>query len=171
MIKVCGKCELEKSVTEFHRARGRKSGRQSYCKSCRRAYEDSDQGKAARKKYNQSETAQTYRASGKRRKAALKYSRSDRARSQILQRLYGVTIEEYYRIFTEQKGVCAICGKKETWVLRGKIVELSVDHDHRTGKVRGLLCHKCNPGLGNFNDSPKLMEKAIAYVRRYQKNS
>jgi hypothetical protein len=55
---------------------------------------------------------------------------------------------------------CAICGKVAEWGKRG----LHRDHDHKTGKTRGYLCHNCNVGLGHFKDSPKLLQKAIEYL-------
>jgi len=60
-----------------------------------------------------------------------------------------------------QGGVCAICGG-----INDNDDALSVDHDHETGRIRGLLCSKCNKGLGSFNDDPELLRKAIAYLER-----
>jgi len=75
---------------------------------------------------------------------------------------YGISLEEYNMFVVAQKGVCLICSKK---CFRHK--RLSIDHDHKTGKIRGLLCHKCNNGLGLFNDSPVLLKKAAEYVSMY----
>jgi hypothetical protein len=59
----------------------------------------------------------------------------------------------------QQNGVCAIChGNCTTWKA------LSVDHDHRTGKVRGLLCQTCNTGIGALDDSPDLLRRALEYL-------
>ena len=60
----------------------------------------------------------------------------------------------------DQDGGCKICGTKES--------KLYVDHDHGTGKVRGLLCHCCNAGIGLLKDSPDIMQKAIQYVSTQQ---
>jgi len=62
-----------------------------------------------------------------------------------------------------QKGVCAVCGRVETWRLPRK---LSVDHDHLTGIVRGLLCHRCNIGIGYFEDDPERLHSAAKYLLR-----
>lgn len=62
--------------------------------------------------------------------------------------LYGITIEEYEAMFTEQRGRCALCGEPEKASLHGKVTRLTVDHDHDTGEVRGLLCRRCNWQLG-----------------------
>lgn len=81
------------------------------------------------------------------------------ARRAELKRLYGITLEQYVDMFANQGGVCAIC-EEECKTKKS----LSVDHDHRTGKVRGLLCNRCNRALGMFQDSPDLLLRAARYV-------
>jgi hypothetical protein len=73
---------------------------------------------------------------------------------------YGLTPEQYDEIFARQGGRCAICGTTEN----GKRKYLSVDHDHETGQVRGLLCGRCNWGIGLLNDDPGIMLRAASYV-------
>jgi ribosomal protein L34E len=80
--------------------------------------------------------------------------------------MYGITVEQYDEMREAQKHVCAICSRPETVVMRGKVKPLSVDHDHLTGKVRGLLCHECNVGLGKFKDNPRLLNAARHYIER-----
>lgn len=70
---------------------------------------------------------------------------------------YGITLQDYTKRLEHQKGCCAICGKYE-------VGNLSVDHNHSTGKVRGLLCQECNRGLGSFKDKPALLRKAAEYL-------
>jgi hypothetical protein len=66
-----------------------------------------------------------------------------------------------------QNGVCAICGKEEYSKDRiGNIKQLCVDHDHTTGKIRGLLCNNCNRGLGFFQDSSEYLKSAIAFLNK-----
>ena len=72
-----------------------------------------------------------------------------------LQRRYGITPAQYDALLAAQDG-CAICGDKGS--------RLTVDHCHFTDTVRGLLCHGCNLGLGKFNDSPALVERALHYL-------
>ena len=79
---------------------------------------------------------------------------------------YGANKEDYNRLFEEQEGGCAICGEPETKEQRGKIVKLAIDHDHKTGKIRGLLCHKHNIALGMFEDDIFLLLDAIKYLNR-----
>lgn len=70
----------------------------------------------------------------------------------------GISEEEYQQLLLNQSNVCAICDKPCTRAL-------AVDHDHTTGKIRGLLCNKCNRGLGYFQDNPALLEQAYFYLK------
>lgn len=76
---------------------------------------------------------------------------------------YGLTEAQWYEMERQQGGVCAICLKPQT---PKKL--LCVDHDHKTGKVRALLCGKCNGGIGFFNDDVEVMAKAIEYLRAHR---
>lgn len=67
---------------------------------------------------------------------------------------------EYTERLKAQCGKCAICGR-ELWE------KLRIDHDHKTGNLRGLLCDNCNWGLGNFKDNPAFLESAIKYLNKY----
>ncbi len=80
---------------------------------------------------------------------------------------YGISIEVYDEIFKKQQGLCAICSKPESMidVREGTVQSLSIDHDHLTGKIRGLLCNACNRGLGYFKDNPEFLVKAAAYLK------
>ena len=87
------------------------------------------------------------------------------ARKKHLRKKYGITPEQYDVMFKQQNGVCAICGKPERVRKNtGVINRLSVDHDHKTGKVRGLLCHSCNVRVGVL-DNVKFIEKAKIYLK------
>jgi len=100
--------------------------------------------------------------SGGHTKRSARYS--SQYKDHILKR-YGLTVQQYNRIWWRQKGKCAVCGKKK---------RLVVDHNHKTGKVRGLLCDKCNSGLGLFDDNAKRLSQAINYLKNYltsQQNS
>ncbi len=65
-----------------------------------------------------------------------------------------------------QNGLCAICNQPETAFMKNKIMYLAVDHDHKTGKIRGLLCSNCNNGLGRFYDNVELLQNAIGYIEK-----
>ena len=75
---------------------------------------------------------------------------------------FGITIDEYDRMLEKQEYKCAICGGIGD--VRNRYRMLSVDHDHKTGKVRGLLCFKCNFLLGNARDDVSILQKAIDYL-------
>lgn len=80
-------------------------------------------------------------------------------------RRYGIEPQEYGDLWRAQSGLCAICGLPETRVHRdGALFQLSVDHDHSTGEVRGLLCHGCNVGIGGLRDDISNLAKAIKYL-------
>lgn len=74
---------------------------------------------------------------------------------------YGLTDEAYQALLKKQRGGCAICGGQSK---HPKKTTLCVDHDHATGRVRGLLCDVCNQAVGLFQDSPKLIRKAALYL-------
>lgn len=73
---------------------------------------------------------------------------------------YKMTPEDYEKLFEKQNGRCDICNKPQEKTL-------SVDHNHETGKVRGLLCTHCNQGLGRFKDNVYLLQCAIFYLTKY----
>ena len=87
--------------------------------------------------------------------------------SRYLEREYGITIDEYNSLLKKQNYRCAICGG-EGFLMdssRHKI-KLVVDHDHKTGAVRGLLCHNCNRALGLFHDAEDNLLNAVDYLKR-----
>jgi hypothetical protein len=77
---------------------------------------------------------------------------------------YRIRVEDYWRILGEQGGRCAICGADEAG---GKHNRWHVDHNHRTGQVRGLLCHSCNIGIGHLRENPDVLRSAIDYLDRW----
>lgn len=79
---------------------------------------------------------------------------------------YGLTVERYNAMYTEQDGLCLICKGKEILTFKGKIKRMAVDHNHKTGKVRGLLCNDCNLMLGYAKDDISLLISAIEYLNK-----
>lgn len=137
MLKTCSKCQIEKYEEEFSKREG---GRyRSSCKECTR--------KDNLERY--------YRKGGK-------SAQAHRARKFNLKQ-YGLTVEQYDALFEKQQGKCAICATEEPSRNKSNY-RLFVDHCHDTGKVRGLLCHHCNVGLGHFKDNWQLLTKAIEYL-------
>lgn len=83
----------------------------------------------------------------------------DKKRNYRLKYGYGITLNDYNRMLEKQDGKCAICGKFE---------KLDVDHCHKNGKVRGLLCQNCNKGIGLFAENVHLLDKAKEYLLIYR---
>jgi hypothetical protein len=87
-------------------------------------------------------------------------ARKSTCRRYSLKNQFGITPEQYEEMFVRQGGVCAITGRKP-----GRR-RLAVDHDHKTGRIRGLLYHSINSAMGHFGDDPELLEAAARYLRR-----
>lgn len=92
-----------------------------------------------------------------------------RLRDNRLLRHYGITNDRYIEMFESQLGLCAICGESQQGVTKdGEARFLCVDHCHSSGKVRELLCARCNAGLGQFKDNPELLMNASKYLLKHQ---
>lgn len=145
-MRVCKDCNEEKELSEFPKCGGNRT--RPYCKPC---YND------RQKTYREGEAKEKVQESW--RGASRKYHSYDGRRNKTL-RAYGLTEQTYNDMFDLQGGKCAICGKD--------ISVLCVDHCHKTLIIRGLLCHKCNLGLGYFDDDPDTLDAAAKYLRRYE---
>jgi len=99
-----------------------------------------------------------------RRQRVYRFLKPEDSRGYGLKKRFGLSQEDYEMMLSAQSGKCAICGNPETAVIRGKTLLLAVDHCHRTGEIRALLCSQCNQGLGCFKDDPGLLRRAAAYV-------
>jgi hypothetical protein len=142
-LRNCTKCGEAKEPTAFHLAGSGR--RRPDCKSCR---------------LNQTRgQALSWWQANKERAHAIK-------RKHVLKTQYGMTPAEHDLLLASQGGVCAICGASESTVRNGKVQRLTVDHDHQTGVVRGLLCNRCNRALGLFGDDPIVMRRALSYVNK-----
>lgn len=134
--RVCTTCNILKDEIDFYKRSDRPSGFTSSCKMCRK-----DEAKRKWTPRKQS--------------------------SYKLKVNYGLTLDEYNSMLEDQDGVCAICNTVETAKSNaGYIKNLAVDHCHKTGKVRGLLCQDCNIGIGKLKDDINLLKKAEEYLRR-----
>lgn len=105
----------------------------------------------------------------KKNKERVLSGKRDRQREYTLIHRFNMSLDEYNTLLVLQNGACAICHHVPdigaSRYRKGK--RLAVDHDHKTMKNRGLLCDKCNRGLGHFNDDPILLQKSIDYLNRY----
>jgi hypothetical protein len=96
------------------------------------------------------------------------YRQNNKEKVQVIRRTsrrkttFGITTEQFNELENKQNGVCAICKKKN---LRRTTKDLHIDHNHITNKIRGLLCHNCNTGLGLFKENIELLLIAVQYLR------
>lgn len=99
-----------------------------------------------------------------------KEERSDYQRDWHLRSKFGISLVEYREMLAEQSGKCGVCGCEESFLNEktGERQTLSLDHDHRTNQVRGLLCVGCNRGIGYMKDSPERLRAAATYLERHQ---
>jgi len=101
------------------------------------------------------------------RKSAAKWWKSKgRFRLSHVKRLYGITPDDYWKIFEDQKGKCKICN---TTIPGGRFRLLAVDHDHISGNIRGLLCCNCNYLLGYAMDNTEILLSALLYINAFAK--
>ena len=186
-MKRCTKCKQEKPLTEFYKHKAGKYGKDSQCKICSRAKvkkyraEHKEQVKQYFREYKHSPRGRevSRRGDEKRRhtparkimlrKAYKKWEQSMKGqkyiRASVLKRRFGLTLEDYDKMFEVQSGCCAICN-----VHQSKLdLRLAVDHDHETGKIRGLVCRDCNFFLGHLEKNYSLLSRALEYLSNNNK--
>lgn len=148
--RICKRCEIGRPIVDFHVAKGCHDDRRPVCKFCIRKYQ--------KKRYP---TVAKVRCAKQREYNARNPLANRRGN---LMKSYGITLEQYNIMFESQGGVCLICGCPEIIKRKGKIKNLAVDHNHITGKVRGLLCQKCNQALGLLNENPVVIKSLLEYI-------
>lgn len=136
----CSGCDSEKLTSEFSKDSGTPRGIKSRCKECRK---------------------QEYQANKQQAAKAM--------RRRNLRVKFDISNAEYIELSHAQGDVCAACGQPETRIINGILLPLSIDHDHATGKIRGLLCQACNLGLGYFRDNIENLSNAIDYLMETHK--
>jgi DNA-directed RNA polymerase subunit RPC12/RpoP len=163
--KFCSRCgkEFPATLEFFHKHNSTKDRLSQQCKFCRSELAR-EYFKKPGVKERQRECRKALIKSSPEKYIAKRRANREKALEYKLMRDWGLSIEDYNSILKSQNGVCAICGKPETWKQKGEIKRLVVDHDHTTGKVRGLLCHRCNLGVGTFNDNVAFLKNVIEYL-------
>lgn len=168
MNTLCKKCLQTKDISLFPVDRRRPTGRHPYCKECRssgdRAYYLSHRSHII------SKVQEAYWREPERHRSYVKEYRmrnKHRLRDGLLRRLYGLSLPEYQVMFMAQNGLCAICKAPETVIVNGKVISLAVDHDHKTGLVRELLCRRCNAHLGKLGDNLQYIRKLYLYLLKH----
>lgn len=144
-MKICTTCKKTKPIEAYAIRNDGKAGTRPrlQCRECMNSKSRN------RPNYGQWHRNNNERVKNHNRKASLK-------------RYYGITIEDYNKMLKEQVGICKICHTKEEENTKGV---LCVDHCHKTGKIRGLLCSTCNAGLGAFKDNIQLLDNAKQYLQ------
>lgn len=159
--KVCTRCEEAKPLDEFKAfAGGRNKGKLiARCVSCIR-------------EVNREGSREHYRRNpelGRQRSKQFAKNNPDYVWGLSVQRLldkYGLTIDSYHALAERQNFLCAMCGC-EPPERRTQFDNFVIDHDHKTGKVRGLLCNTCNVSLGMLKDDPDIAMKAALYLEHH----
>jgi protein-arginine kinase activator protein McsA len=158
-MKRCANCRWFKPETEFSKLSRAKDGLFYRCRECaakqRKKYVTKN--REANKRWYE-ENKVTYLANRTKKRTP------EHTRRKWIWERYGLTDADYDALVEKQGGVCAICGQTD----RDK--PLSVDHDHIDGGVRGLLCFRCNMGLGLFGDMPTRLREAAQYLEEYAWN-
>lgn len=185
LTKQCSQCKKHKPVEEFFKDKRIKDGYKSMCKDCykinQRRYRKNNihppinEGvkvcagcgiEKLRTEFHNDKGNKDGKGSWCKSceaKRAKRRTKATRVREKLAK--YDMTEEEYMNMKQRQDNKCAICGN--TILENG--TELTIDHDHNTGRVRGLLCFSCNIGIGMFKDSPYLLQQAISYLSKNSK--
>lgn len=145
-MKQCSVCKQSKPLDEFYNSSKTKDKKYPRCKVC---------DKEARRLWTHRNPERSHRSL---RGRQLKYT-------------YGISLQEYELLLQQQNYCCLICSTSSNTIRKTKItsnkqLHFAVDHNHLTGKIRGLLCNQCNRALGMFKDSPILLQKALDYLKK-----
>lgn len=174
--KKCIKCNEEKSITEFRKHKQHKDGYDNTCKECNYGHKphklptefkicticgetkqiDDFSLLKKDKPYRQGECKVC-----KNKKKDVMRRTTGKEKNKKLKQVFGITIDDYNKILEQQENKCKICGKEAKTLNKN----LSVDHCHATGKIRGLLCTHCNSLLGFALDNTSILENAIKYLK------
>lgn len=141
MSKICSKCKLEKELSNYWKDKTKASGYRPECKVC--TYE------TQKRRPNRLIKMKEWRKNNK-----------EYVKSHDLKTSFGITLDKYNAILIQQNYCCASCKRHQSSFKK----KLAVDHDHLTGKVRGLLCSACNTALGLLKENIETMNSLIVYT-------
>ena len=150
-VRKCWDCGIEKRSDLFYPNKTKKDNR------CRACYSKSRKNKYKDPKIRE----KLLKKAGAYHKTVKGKLVSKRA---LLMYRFKLDLLDYYKLVEKQNNKCSICNKEETILYKGKPKQLCIDHCHKTGKIRGLLCCSCNIGLGKFKDSTRVLNDAIKYL-------
>jgi hypothetical protein len=176
--KICSTCNSEKPLNEFYKRKTYKDGYNTNCKLCVKIYnkeyskrdkynglseEDIDFIKNQKRKYSRDWAKEKWKIDPTNFKIANKTWRDnnpDKNRNRKLKSKYGITSDDYNKLFNEQEGKCKTCGRHQNEFK----IKLCVDHNHETGNIRGLLCTDCNIALGKIKENIKTLKNLIKLI-------
>ena len=144
-MKTCFRCKTSKPDTDFYAVARNSDGLHSWCARCLSLW------KSEKRKARGSTVLEVERASYHKHREVKRLR--GRARNK------GLTVEQCRTLLEQAQGACRICGESR------HESQMVIDHDHQTGRVRGVLCCKCNAGIGFFDESPEKMLLAIEYLK------
>lgn len=166
-MKRCSKCKAQKPERDFYALPSEVSkknprGLTASCKDCRNksnkiwreANRERVLANSARWKRDNVDKVQAQELKRQREKP-------DQLRNSNLKYNFGITLKDFRELEAAQRGRCAVCKEPSD-------ATLCVDHDHKTGKIRGLLCRKCNAGIGQLNESSARLLKAAEYLKKHE---
>jgi hypothetical protein len=185
-MKTCSKCQTPKSLKDFSVCRKSADGRDGWCRTCKK--NATDLWRAAHEQQTadyRKEWRRTHRPLVLAEKERYRQRHLERARQQVraahqkngqvyrrrryfalIEERYGLTEAQIQEQSQKQNHLCLLCHKKQKC---GKRQRLYVDHDHTTGKFRGLLCFSCNSMLGFAKDNIEVLQEAIQYLQAQHK--
>lgn len=149
--KLCTSCNESMPLTSFHKSKSGKFGHVARCKSCISKFCKAYYEKNHIKKFKAIQSSRVWKLNNK-----------NKRRNDHLLFRFGITEKQYSEMMIAQGLMCSICDLKQA----DSKSKFHVDHDHKTGAVRGILCRSCNHGLGNFKDDYFTLGRAIEYLHR-----
>jgi Recombination endonuclease VII len=162
--KHCAKCKVTKNFIEFYKNRSTADGYQAYCKPCKNLIDKKPRTEEIRAKDRERYKRRISTAEGKKKllAASTRYKQSEHGKlaawTRYLQKVYSIDSTTYMHLLELQNGGCAICQVKPN------NRRLHVDHHHKSKKIRGLLCGKCNQAIGLLNEDLRLFDTAKKYL-------
>lgn len=141
-------------LENFYKDSGNIDGRKHHCRTCLKI----------KNKKNYSDNKEVLKA----RTATWKKKNPDKNRNSILKSKYGISLPDYQKLLNSQGGCCAICNATKQDIKKSK--HFYVDHNHTTGKVRGLLCYHCNIALGMLRDNITTALNLVEYLKKYEES-
>lgn len=154
-MKKCTKCGVEKPLSEFNKKSSTKTGFDLWCKACKSVAHKNWILANPQKRKEAKKRANDWNTENKDRRKIIVQKNNYKKR-------YGLTVDQKQQLVDSQAQKCAICKNDLK-----NAHDVCVDHNHETGAVRGILCRKCNLGLGHFKDNALFLKSAVKYLKKY----